>query len=192
MLCRSAFWRRKLERDIVPWTLHDISLGDEVLEIGPGPGLTTDLLRTRVAKLTTLEVDRSLARALSRRLTGTNVTVVHQDATEMRLRDACFTGVVCMTMLHHVPSIGLQDRVFAEVARVLRPGAVFVGCDRIFRSRFDVTHLFDTKVPILPESLLGRLRRAGFEKIEVVSRKHDFRFMAWKPGCADEPEVATR
>ena len=180
-----------MERDIVPWTLHDTSLGDEVLEIGPGPGLTTDLLRARVAKLTALEVDRGLARALSRRLAGTNVTVVLQDATEMRLPDACFTGAVCMTMLHHVPSTGLQDKVFAEVARVLRPGAVFVGCDRIFRSRFDLTHLFDTKVPIPPESLPGRLWCAGFEKIEVVARRHDFRFMAWKPGRADEPEDAT-
>ena len=180
-----------MERDIVPWTLHDTSLGDEVLEIGPGPGLTTDLLRARVAKLTTLEVDRGLVKALSRRLAGTNVTVVLQDATEMQLPDACFTAAVCMTMLHHVPSTCLQDKVFAEVARVLRPGAVFVGCDRIFRSRFDLAHLFDTKVPISPESLSGRLWCAGFEKIEVVTRRHDFRFMAWKPGRADEPEDAT-
>jgi ubiquinone/menaquinone biosynthesis C-methylase UbiE len=180
-----------LERDIVPWTLHDTSLGDEVLEIGPGPGLTTDLLRARVAKLTTLEVDRGLARALSRRLAGTNVTVVLQDATEMRFPEACFTGAVCMTMLHHVPSTRLQNKVFTEVARVLRPGAVFVGCDRIFRSRFDLTHLFDTKVTVPPESLHVRLWRAGFEKIEVVARQHDFRFMAWKPGRADEPEGAT-
>jgi len=90
-----------------------------------------------------------------------------------------------MTMLHHVPSVDLQNRVLAEVARVLCPGAVFVGYDRIFRSRFDLTHLFDTKVPVHPESLDRRLRWAGFEKIEVEARQHDFRFMARKPARAD-------
>jgi len=187
ILCGSAFWKRKLERDIFPWVLQGTPLGDEVLEIGPGPGLTTDLLRARVAKLTTLEADRELARTLSRRLVGTNVTVVLQDTTEMQLPDSCFTSAVCMTMLHHVPSTDLQNRLLAEVARVLRPGAVFVGCDRIFRSRFDLTHLFDTKMPVPPKSLDGRLWSAGFERIEVEVRQYDFRFMAWKPARANAP-----
>jgi len=108
----------------------------------------------------------------------------------MGLPDECFSGAICMTMLHHVPSAGLQNRVFAEVARVLCPGAVFVGYDRIFRSRFDLTHLFDTKVPVLPESLYRRLRWAGFEKIEVEARQHDFRFIARKPARVDEREEA--
>lgn len=108
----------------------------------------------------------------------------------MKLPDERFSGAICMTMLHHVPSAGLQNRIFAEVARVLRPGAAFVGCDRIFRSRFDLTHLFDTKVPVLPESLYRRLRWAGFEKIEVEARQYDFRFIARKPVRADGREGA--
>ena len=56
-LCRSGIWKRTLERDIFPWVLERAQLGDEVLEIGPGPGLTTDLLRassrsSRLSKLT--------------------------------------------------------------------------------------------------------------------------------------------
>ena len=162
------------------WMLRDARLGEEVLEIGPGPGLTTDLLRVRVAKLTTVEVDHDLAIKLSCRLAGTNVTVVAHDATEMQFPDASFTGAVCMTMLHHLPSAALQNRMFEEVARVLRPGAVFVGCDRLFHSRFDLTHLFDTKTPVQPGSLRGRLWLAGFDQIEIDIRKHDFRFMARK------------
>jgi SAM-dependent methyltransferase len=108
----------------------------------------------------------------------------------MKLPDECFSGAICMTMLHHVPSAGLQNRLLAEVARVLSPGAVFVGYDRIFRSRFDPTHLFDTKVPVLPESLYRRLRWAGFEKIEVDARQHDFRFIARKPARVDGREEA--
>jgi ubiquinone/menaquinone biosynthesis C-methylase UbiE len=170
---------------MIPWTLHDTSIGDDALEIGPGPGLATDLLRVRVARLTALEVDPLLARSLSRRLSGSNVTVVEQDATQMQFPDACFSGAVCMTMLHHLSSVHHQDLLFAEVARVLRPGAVFVGCDRIFRSRLDLTHLFDTKVPVPPESLDRRLRCAGFERVQVEVRKHDFRFIAWNVGFAN-------
>ena len=180
ILCKSAFWGHRLEHDIIPWVLHGAALGDDLLEIGSGPGLTTDLLRSRVARLTAMEIDHGLAATLAQRLAGTNVTVIAQDASVMGLPDACFSGAICMTMLHHVPSVGLQNRMFAEVARVLRPGAVFLGCDRIFRSRFDFLHLFDTKVPVPPDSLHGRLRWAGFEKIEVETRRHDFRFRAWK------------
>ena len=45
------------------------ALGDmsqsTVLEIGPGPGVTTDLLRERVARLTCVEIDRGLAGAVT-------------------------------------------------------------------------------------------------------------------------------
>ena len=60
-------------------------LGDDVLEVGPGPGLTTDLLRQRVAKVTAVELDEQLATALAGRLAGTNVDVVHADAADSGL-----------------------------------------------------------------------------------------------------------
>jgi 16S rRNA A1518/A1519 N6-dimethyltransferase RsmA/KsgA/DIM1 with predicted DNA glycosylase/AP lyase activity len=59
--------------------------GDDVLEIGPGPGVTTDLLRTLVPRLTTLEVDADSAAALQQRLDGSGVRVVHgQGLSERR------------------------------------------------------------------------------------------------------------
>jgi ubiquinone/menaquinone biosynthesis C-methylase UbiE len=36
-----------------------------------------------------------------------------------------FSGAVSFTMLHHVPSQELQNKVFAEVLRVLKPGGFF-------------------------------------------------------------------
>jgi SAM-dependent methyltransferase len=180
-LCRSGIWKRTLERDIFPWVFERAQLGDEVLEIGSGPGLTTDLLRLRIRKLTAVEIDPSLAASLAQRLAGTNVTVLEQDATALRIPDVSFDGVVCLTMLHHVPSPELQDRLLGEVARVLRPGGSFVGCDLIFRSRFDLTHLFDTKVPVDPETFPARLQSAGFADIHIDVRKHAFRFQARRP-----------
>ena len=116
-LCRSPRWRRTVETQLLPWSLDGIDLGNNVLEIGPGPGVTTDLLRTRVSKLTCVEIDQALAGSLSARMAGTNVTVRREDATAMSLPDASFDGAVCFTMLHHVPSATLQDRLLSEVAR---------------------------------------------------------------------------
>ena len=74
-LCRSNRWRATLE-ERVPWVLADSDLGSNVLELGPGPGLTTDLLRTSMTQLTALELDPKLAHALRSRLKDGKVRVV--------------------------------------------------------------------------------------------------------------------
>src|SRR5215469_9416038 len=124
-LCRSHRWRATVQ-ERVPWVIEDIDLGPNVLELGPGPGFTTDLLRVSFKRLTALEVDPKLVRVLTSRLRGTNVLVVEGDATNMPLPDSDFSGAVSFTMLHHVPSSELQDQVLREVFRVLRPGGLFV------------------------------------------------------------------
>ena len=48
-LCSSAEWGDAVARWIIPWVLSGIDLGDDVLEVGPGPGLTTNVLRGRGA-----------------------------------------------------------------------------------------------------------------------------------------------
>src|SRR6266550_193501 len=84
--------------------------------------LTTDLLRARVPRVTALELDDDLAALLDERLTGTNVKVVHGDATKSALPSDRFTTATCFSMLHHMPEARMQDELFAEVQRVLRPG----------------------------------------------------------------------
>ena len=34
-LCRSARWKQTVEKYALPWTLEDVHLGDDVLEVGP-------------------------------------------------------------------------------------------------------------------------------------------------------------
>ena len=50
------------------------------IEIGPGPGFTTEVLRTMTARLTAVEIDEGLAASLTERLAGGNVDVVVGDA----------------------------------------------------------------------------------------------------------------
>ena len=184
-LCRSDWWKARVEQHLLPWVLDGVDLGSAVLEIGPGPGVTTALLRSRVAHLTCVEIDAPLAAALARRTRGQNVTVLCEDATATTLPDAVFDAAVSFTMLHHVPSPALQDRLFAEVARVLKPGAVFTGSDSVSSRFFRALHLFDTMVIVDPSSLPTRLTAAGFVDVDVEVRPRAFRFRARRGPKAD-------
>jgi SAM-dependent methyltransferase len=180
-LCRSDYWRKSVETYIFPWVLEGLDIGPSVLEVGPGPGVTTDLLRTRVERLTCVEIDQRFADSLGRRMTGDNVTVLHQDATAMLLPDATFDTAVSFTMLHHVASQALQNRMLAEVCRVLRPGGVFAGTDSLYSRTFRLLHLFDTMVVVDPYAFPDRLKAAGFDEVQVdILQPYAFRFRARK------------
>jgi ubiquinone/menaquinone biosynthesis C-methylase UbiE len=178
--CRSDVWAATV-RDELPRVLHGVELGDEVLEVGPGPGLTTNLLRTRVPRITAIEIDPHLAQALRHRTRGQGVEVVTADATAMPFQGARFSAVVSFTMLHHVPSPQLQDRLLAEVCRVLRPGGVFAGSDSTASFLFRLAHLGDTMVLIDPDRFASRLQAAGFTDARVRRSHRAFAFRAIRP-----------
>ncbi len=189
VICRSASWRRTLTQR-VPWVLSGSELGTDLLEIGPGPGLTTDALRASVPRLTALEIDDRLAHSLHSRLGNTNVEVVKGDATAMPFSNDRFSSAVAITMLHHVPSRELQDKLFREVWRVLKPGGVFLGSDSLQNLFMRVIHLGDTLVPIDPESVRPRLTQAGFEVLQVEKNSRAFRFYARKPATCSTTQHA--
>ncbi len=179
--CQSGHWQRKLASEILPWSLDGVELSGEVLELGPGPGLTTDWLRSHCGRITCLEVDPHLARALSERVENGRVTVRQGDATSMPFGDGLFSVVLSFTMLHHVPSSALQDRLFREAFRVLRPGGIFVGADSLRSIRMHLFHLADTMICVDPKRLPARLTAAGFKDVKVEQNGGRFRFRAWQP-----------
>jgi SAM-dependent methyltransferase len=179
--CNSDGWSQQLESTVLPWVLREYDLGQDVLEIGPGPGKATDVLRKRFERLTCIEIDSKLAESLAERMAGTNVAVRQGDATAMPFADESFSGAISMTMLHHVPSAALQDRLLAETFRVLRPGGVFVGSDSTLSLKFRLIHVFDTMTIVPPKMFEERLRRAGFIDTAVREGKGAFRFRAAKP-----------
>lgn len=126
-ICSSPGWARFVEESLLPEVLGGVDLGPDVLEIGPGPGVTTRLLAGRVPRLTALEIDERLAERLRGQL-GSAAAIVQGDAAAMTFPDATFSGAVCLTMLYHVRTPRLQDQLFAQTRRVLRPGGVFAGC----------------------------------------------------------------
>ncbi len=177
-LCSSDEWAESCKKYIIPGALVNITLGDDVLEVGPGPGRTTDILREMAPKVTAVEIDKDLASKLSARMAGTNVEVVNADATSMPFPDGRFSAALSFTMLHHVPSPEEQDELFAEVARVLRPGCVFAGVDSLDTPEFRALHVDDICVPLAPDALAGRLERAGFSRVKVDPNPYVIQFWA--------------
>jgi len=178
--CKSDAWAKQLTMGLT-YATRNLDLGDNLLEIGPGPGVGTEWLKERVAHVTAIEIDHKLFRDLHQRMEGTNITVVEGDATKMEFVDNTFTSAACFTMLHHVPSPELQDKLFAEACRVLAPGAPLFGSDSVPSLRWNIYHLFDTRTPVPPDTVDQRLEHAGFGQIDITTFPGGFGFTAYKP-----------
>jgi SAM-dependent methyltransferase len=176
----SPEWARWLETELLPWIVSVGDLGDELLEVGPGPGLTTDLLRARVAHVTAVEFDASLATALAERLAGTNVDVVHADATDSGLPSDRFSAAASFSMLHHIPERPSQDRLFQEMHRMLEPAGLLVASDSRDLEMIRAFHEGDIFTPLDPTDLRESLGAAGFGKIEIDLTDFEVRFSARK------------
>ncbi|HEY6575089.1 MAG TPA: class I SAM-dependent methyltransferase [Mycobacterium sp.] len=178
-MCGSDEWRQAMRDVILPWALGDTDLGDDVLEVGPGYGACTDVLSQSVPKLTSVEIDAELAAMLRDRFADVpTVEIVNADATTLGYADGSFTGAACFTMLHHVPTGELLDRLVGEIARVLRPGAALVASDSLGSDELAAHHTDDTYNPVDPASLPARLAAAGFIDVDVRTNPHGWAVVA--------------
>lgn len=177
-ICRSDAWSERMHGSVLPWATSDVDLGGDVLEIGPGYGVTTRWLAGRTGSLTAVEVDGTMAADLAAEFGPSGVDVRHGDGAELPFADGSFDAVVCFTMLHHVPSPALQDRLFAEAARVLRPGGRFAGIDSLVTLRYRVIHIGDTMTGVDPGGMPDRLATAGLDAPHTEVGERSFRFRA--------------
>lgn len=179
--CKSDHWKGTVRKDILPWVLDRVDLSGSILEVGPGPGVTTDWLRQRFDRVECLEIDPRLAEDLTNRLLTTNVAVRCGDATAMPYEDCRFGSVLSFTMLHHISTSELQDRFFGEAYRVLQPGGTFAGVDSLPSILMSIFHIRDTLTFVAPETLAERLQAIGFTNPCVEIGSGRFRFSARRP-----------
>lgn len=166
-LCSTAEWAEFLEAEVLEPVAGGVELGDDLLELGPGPGAATRWLRRRVERLVALELDPEAAARLADDFAGTNVTVEVGDSTRVPFADASFDSVGCFTMLHHLPTAQAQLQTLCEAFRVLRPGGVLVGADSLASQGLHEFHEGDTYNPIDPARLLVFLQAADFGHVMV-------------------------
>jgi SAM-dependent methyltransferase len=167
-LLGTADWAAFLHDDVLPSVTHGIDLGDDLLEIGPGPGAATEWLRHRVKRLVAIDLEPEAAAALGARFAGTNVEAVAGDATALPYPDGSFDTVGMFTMLHHVPTRALQDALLAGALRALRPGGTLIGSDSLASNGLHQFHEGDTYNPVEPAAFLTRLQTIGFGEITLT------------------------
>jgi SAM-dependent methyltransferase len=181
LFCSSNRWATTVENQLLPWALGQVDLGDNVLEIGPGYGANIRVLIDKAPRYTAVEIDQTMADRL-RAAYGDRAQIIHGDGTDTGLPADEFSAVVCFTMLHHIPTAQLQDRLFGEAFRVLRPGGVFAGSDSAASIPFRILHFRDICNPVHPQTLPERLRAAGFGDVDVDARGGRLRWRAVKGG----------
>jgi len=186
--CPSPEWAAYIQDEILPSLVQHADLGDDLLEIGPGPGAATEWLRHRVKRLTALEIEEAAAVKLAERYAGSNVEVVVGDATKLSYPDGSFDSVGSFTMLHHVPTPALQNKILAEALRVLRPGGVLIASDSVASNGLHHFHEGDTYNPIDPGTVVSRLQTIGFGALTVMIDDR-LKFIARKP--ADDAETTS-
>jgi SAM-dependent methyltransferase len=187
-LCPSPEWAQHIHDEVLPSLTQIADLGEVMLELGPGPGAATEWLRHRVKRLVAVESDREAVATLTHRFRDSNVEIVSGDATELDFAAESFDSVGAFTMLHHVPSTQLQQRLLADAYRVLRGGGVFLGSDSLASNDLHHFHAEDTYNPIDPTALLVRLQAVGFTSITLIV-DGDLKFVARKQGVL-EPKCA--
>ena len=181
LCCSSNRYFKAVEDALLPWALANVDLGDNVLQIGPGYGANIRVLIDQAPHYTAVEIDRVMAERLQDTYDD-RANIIHGDGADTGLPAGEFTAVVCFTMLHHIPTPALQDQLFAEVFRVLRPGGVFAGSDSAASTLLRMLHFRDTCNPVSTDTLPERLRRIGFGDVQIDGNHRRLRWHAVKAG----------
>ena len=179
-LCGSRYWGRAVRTTLVPWVLEAVPPVAHTIEVGAAAGATTAVLLERTETLTCVEIDPVRAEALAARF-GDRVRVVCDDAGALPFASDTFDLAVAIAMLHHVPSAAAQDRVLAEMTRVVRPGGVLACYEITANPLVRALHWFDTMTIIEPDDCATRLTAACLVDVSIDVRTSGYRFRARKP-----------
>ena len=167
--CCGALWRRST--DAVVGTLQVDRLGRDVLEIGSGSGAVAAALQQALpgAAVTASDLDPVMVAAADRRLGPYPAArAVPADATALPFADDTYDSVVSCLMLHHVID---WEAAVGEIARVLRPGGVFVGYDLVRTPAATWLHRLDrSPFRLLTPPELGDACRAEALSVDVEPR----------------------
>ena len=125
--------------------------GKAVLDLGCAGGFMAEAIEDRGATVTGIDpADQAIAAARAHtRAHGRRITYDIGTGEALPYADAAFDAVVCVDVLEHVQDLGM---VMAEVARVLRPGGLFLfdTINRNILARFVTITIAEDILRILP------------------------------------------
>jgi ubiquinone/menaquinone biosynthesis C-methylase UbiE len=176
--CASSIWRRMTRDRVLPWILSGSELGEHALEIGAGPGAATEELRKRAGRVTSLEYSHAFAFGIAQRSKTTNGAMLQGDASTLPFPEKTFSAAIAILVLHHLKSQKAQERAFAEIFRVLRPGGVFLAVEIQDGWLQRIGHIRSTFVPVAPATAPERLSAVGFSSVSIDFLRGAYRLRA--------------
>ena len=157
-------------------SLVDLQPGERTLDIGTGPGLTTEAISQIVGEtgsVSGIDISESAVTLARQRCADQPWVSIHSgDATNLQFDDGSFDVAVSTQVYEYVQEL---DTALAELYRVLRPGGRAVILDSDWDSCVWHTHnrermhriieAWNTHCPrpFLPRTLKHELERAGFD-----------------------------
>jgi SAM-dependent methyltransferase len=140
--------------------------GLDVLEVGCGRGGGAAFVFERHGprSLTGVDLSASSVAYCQRSYARPGLSFRVADAEHLPFPDGSFDAVLNVESSHCYPNV---EGFFLEVARVLRPGGVFVAADSIGSDQLRQFHHDDIYQPVDPGGLADRLERAGLVDVAV-------------------------
>lgn len=118
--------KRSQVRPLRALILKRIPARARVLDVGCGNGIVYEFLAQKSIAYTGVDMSGKLIAIARRRAKAVHgkSSCVFKVASALRLpfKDASFTHVLCMAVLHHIPGQEARARVMSELYRVLKPG----------------------------------------------------------------------
>jgi ubiquinone/menaquinone biosynthesis C-methylase UbiE len=146
-----------------------------VLDAGCGAGRMMTYVTTRNPSLTLTGVDLSNAMVRLARAAHPEAHVVEGDLAVLPFDDAQFDGVLAWYAIIHSAPADLAS-IFAEFARVLRPGGIVLLAFQAGEGTREMTHAYGHAVELRAflhnsESVIQDLEHVGFELEASLDRK---------------------
>jgi arsenite methyltransferase len=165
-----------------PLAIAEIQEGEVVLDLGSGGGIDVFLAARQVGsegKVIGLDMTPEmikLARNNAKKIGATNVDFRYGEMEDIPLPDGSVDAVISNCVINLSPD---KDAVFSEVYRVLRPGGRLSVSDIVVDGQLPqaIRQNLESWAGCIAGALderdyLGKIERAGFEEIEVLSRDY--------------------
>jgi ubiquinone/menaquinone biosynthesis C-methylase UbiE len=165
-----------------PLAIAEIQEGEVVLDLGSGGGIDVFLAARQVGpegKVIGLDMTPEmikLARNNAKKIGATNVDFRYGEMEDIPLPDSSVDAVISNCVINLSPD---KDAVFSEVYRVLKPGGRMSVSDIVVDGQLPqaIRQNLESWAACVAGALderdyLGKIERAGFEKVEVLSRDY--------------------
>lgn len=156
---------------------------NEVAEVCCGGGEAIGIFGKQFGTVVGVDISEPMLRAARTRHADARYAFLQGDATALPLKDECVDSVFMLGGIHHVND---RDKLFSEVARILRPGGRFVFREpvsdfflwqwlRAVIYKWSPSLDAETERPLLFEETDGPLSRAGLR----IDRWKTFGFLGY-------------